>query len=83
LSGELPVTPQPDDGVSYAAKISKEETRVDFSRPLNRCTTMSADWPRRPAPGSSCIPAAAAERVKLLATELADVGKHQAARNRA
>jgi methionyl-tRNA formyltransferase len=30
--GDLPLTPQPADGVVYAAKISKEETRIDFSR---------------------------------------------------
>jgi methionyl-tRNA formyltransferase len=30
-AGNLPLTPQRDEGVVYAAKISKEETRVDFS----------------------------------------------------
>lgn len=30
--GDLPVTPQPDEGVIYAAKIDKGETRIDFSR---------------------------------------------------
>lgn len=30
--GDLPVTPQPDEGVVYAAKIDKGETRIDFSR---------------------------------------------------
>ena len=29
----LPVTPQPADGVTYAAKIDKGETRIDFNRP--------------------------------------------------
>lgn len=29
--GELTLRPQPEDGVLYAAKISKEESRVDFS----------------------------------------------------
>ena len=28
----LTLTPQPEDGVTYAAKISKDETRIDFSR---------------------------------------------------
>ncbi|WP_419907369.1 methionyl-tRNA formyltransferase [Hoeflea sp.] len=27
----LTLSPQPDDGVTYAAKISKDETRIDFS----------------------------------------------------
>lgn len=31
--GSLTVTPQPEHGVTYAAKISKEESRIDFSRP--------------------------------------------------
>ena len=30
--GDLPVTPQPEEGVVYAAKIDKGETRIDFSR---------------------------------------------------
>ncbi|MFB9949950.1 methionyl-tRNA formyltransferase [Rhizobium puerariae] len=32
-AGELPLTPQPEDGVLYAAKIDKGETRIDFSKP--------------------------------------------------
>ncbi len=31
--GDLPLSPQTGDGVLYAAKISKAETRIDFSRP--------------------------------------------------
>ncbi len=30
--GDLPLTPQPEDGVLYASKIDKSETRIDFSR---------------------------------------------------
>ncbi|MEA2993683.1 MAG: methionyl-tRNA formyltransferase [Alphaproteobacteria bacterium] len=33
--GELQLTPQPQNGVTYAAKISKEETRIDWSKPSN------------------------------------------------
>jgi methionyl-tRNA formyltransferase len=32
-AGDLPLTPQSDEGVLYAAKISKAETRIDFSKP--------------------------------------------------
>jgi methionyl-tRNA formyltransferase len=32
-AGELALTPQPEEGVLYAAKIDKAETRIDFSRP--------------------------------------------------
>ena len=32
-AGALTPTPQPTDGVTYAKKIDKHETRIDFSRP--------------------------------------------------
>lgn len=32
-AGDLPLTPQPEEGVLYAAKIDKGETRIDFSKP--------------------------------------------------
>ena len=32
-AGDLPLTPQSADGVLYASKIDKVETRIDFSRP--------------------------------------------------
>ncbi|MEJ0074986.1 MAG: methionyl-tRNA formyltransferase [Alphaproteobacteria bacterium] len=31
--GTLQLTPQPDDGVTYAAKIDKGETRIDWGKP--------------------------------------------------
>jgi methionyl-tRNA formyltransferase len=31
--GSLQFTPQPDEGVTYAAKIDKNETRIDWSKP--------------------------------------------------
>lgn len=31
--GTLSLTPQPEAGVTYAAKISKDETRIDWSKP--------------------------------------------------
>jgi methionyl-tRNA formyltransferase len=31
--GELQAVPQPEEGVTYAAKISKEEAKLDLSRP--------------------------------------------------
>jgi methionyl-tRNA formyltransferase len=31
--GSLQLTPQPDEGVTYAAKIHKNETRIDWGRP--------------------------------------------------
>lgn len=35
-SGDLPLMPQSDDGVLYAAKIDKAETRIDFSKPASQ-----------------------------------------------
>jgi methionyl-tRNA formyltransferase len=32
-AGDLPAEPQPEEGVTYAAKISKEEAKLDLSRP--------------------------------------------------
>ncbi|RWX76853.1 methionyl-tRNA formyltransferase [Neorhizobium lilium] len=32
-AGDLPLTPQPQDGAVYAAKIDKAETRIDFGKP--------------------------------------------------
>jgi methionyl-tRNA formyltransferase len=32
-AGTLTATPQPEDGVTYAKKIRKKETRLDWSRP--------------------------------------------------
>jgi methionyl-tRNA formyltransferase len=34
--GGLVLTPQPADGVTYAAKIAKDETRIDWSQPAAR-----------------------------------------------
>jgi methionyl-tRNA formyltransferase len=33
--GTLRFTPQPEQGVTYAAKIAKEETRIEWARPWN------------------------------------------------
>ena len=34
--GSLTLTPQPEAGVTYAAKIAKDETRIDWTKPCNR-----------------------------------------------
>jgi methionyl-tRNA formyltransferase len=34
-TGKLPLTPQPEAGATYANKIDKAETRVDWARPWN------------------------------------------------
>jgi methionyl-tRNA formyltransferase len=61
--GTLQVTPQPSEGVSYAARIDKSETRIDWSQPWkavhDRIRGLS------PFPGAWCE-LAGAGRVKLL-----------------
>ena len=72
--GDLRCTPQPADGVTYAAKIGKEETRVDFSRPAkvvhNHVRGLS------PVPGAWVEVAAGGkpERIKILRTAIAEGG---------
>ena len=34
--GSLALTPQPDEGATYAAKIDNEETRIDWTKPADR-----------------------------------------------
>ena len=57
--------PQPDDGVTYAAKISKAEARIDWSRPATEIA--------RQVQGLAPFPGAwfehEGERIKLLAAE--------------
>ena len=63
--GALQLTPQPSSGVTYANKIGKDETRIDWTRPWNEvhdhCRGLS------PFPGAwSELPSAG--RVKILRT---------------
>jgi methionyl-tRNA formyltransferase len=66
--GSLTFTPQPEHGVTYAAKIDKAETRIDWRRPArdvhNHCRGLS------PFPGAWCEIGEGAEkcRVKVLRT---------------
>ncbi len=67
--GSLQLTPQPDAGVTYANKIEKTETRIDWRRPWqevhNHCRGLS------PFPGAWCeFPGVG--RVKILRTTKGD-----------
>lgn len=70
--GTLPIVPQSSEGVTYAAKISKEETHIDFARltkdVLNHINGLS------PHPGAwAAVPAGGRpQRVKLLKAERAE-----------
>ena len=74
--GELKCAPQPADGVTYAAKIGKAETRIDFAKPARAVH----DHVRAlsPTPGAWVeVPASAGakpERIKILRTALAECG---------
>lgn len=63
----LPAVPQPQDGVSYAAKIDKAEARVDWARPAAEVDRLIRGL--SPFPGAWCE--VAGERVKLLRSRLA------------
>lgn len=64
----LPAVPQPEEGVTYAAKIDKAEARVDWTRPAVEVDRLIR--------GLSPFPGAwveiKGERVKLLRSRLAD-----------
>ncbi len=69
--GDLPLTPQVGEGATYAKKIDKAETRVDWARPAievhNHIRGLS------PFPGAWCEMeiGGKVERVKLLRTQIA------------
>jgi methionyl-tRNA formyltransferase len=67
LRGELSRTPQPDEGVTYAEMLNKDDGALDFSRParalFNQCRAMV------PWPGS--FTTMAGEPLKLFAPRMA------------
>jgi methionyl-tRNA formyltransferase len=65
---EFDPIPQPEDGVTYAAKISKEEAQIDWSRPAAELVRQVQGL--APFPGAWFE--ANRERIKLLAAEMAD-----------
>lgn len=61
--GTLPPVPQPDEGVTYAAKLSKDEGRLDLTRPapeLDRQVRGLTPWP------GTWIDLANGEKLKVL-----------------
>jgi methionyl-tRNA formyltransferase len=66
--GTLQFTPQPSDGVTYAAKINKVETRIDWSKLWS--TVHDHIRGLSPFPGAWCE--IAGDRVKVLRTTKAD-----------
>lgn len=66
LAEQPPAIPQPDDGVTLAPKIRKEEARLDFSRPATELLRSIQAF--NPAPGAFCE--IAGERLKILSAEV-------------
>jgi len=66
--GTVTATPQPADGVTYAAKIDKAEAHIDFNRPARE--VLRHIHGLSPFPGAWCT--AGTERLKLLHVALTD-----------
>jgi len=64
----FPPRPQPEEGVTYAAKIDKAEARIDFTRPAIEVERLIRAL--NPAPGAFFE--VNGERIKVLAAELVD-----------
>ncbi|HEV7318718.1 MAG TPA: methionyl-tRNA formyltransferase [Ensifer sp.] len=70
-AGDLPLTPQPEEGVVYAAKISKTETRIDFALSAKEAHDHIRGLSPFPGAWFELEIAGKPERVKLLNSELA------------
>ena len=64
--GELTFTPQPAEGVTYAAKISKEETRIDWRKSGTEIHDMIRGLSPYPGAWFEALLGVKAERVKVL-----------------
>lgn len=71
-AGDLPLTAQAQDGVLYAAKIDKNETRIDFSRPATDVHNHIRGLSPFPGAWMEALVNDKPERIKVLASELAD-----------
>jgi methionyl-tRNA formyltransferase len=71
-AGDLPLVPQPEDGVLYAAKIDKGETRIDFSRGAGEVHSHIRGLSPFPGAWFEVDIHGRIERVKVLASEMAE-----------
>ncbi|MBB5665502.1 methionyl-tRNA formyltransferase [Rhizobium leguminosarum] len=69
---DLPLTPQPQDGVLYAAKIDKAETRIDFARDALDVHNHIRGLAPFPGAWFELEIGGKPERVKVLGSELAE-----------
>lgn len=77
--GELPLTQQSDTGVTYASKISKAETRVDFSRSASEVSHHVRGLAPSPGAWFELEANGRTERVKLLGADVVDADPGEAA----
>jgi methionyl-tRNA formyltransferase len=70
-AGDLPLMPQPNEGVLYAAKIGKEESRIDFSRSARDVHNHVRGLAPFPGAWFEAEINGRPERIKVLKTELA------------
>jgi methionyl-tRNA formyltransferase len=73
-AGTLTTVAQPEEGVLYAAKIDKGETRVDFSRSAAEVHNHIRGLAPFPGAWTEIVINGKPERVKLLASEVSDTG---------
>src|SRR5579864_1231548 len=70
--GQLQLTKQPDDGVTYAAKIDKAEAHIDWSRPGHAVLRHIHGLSPLPGAWSELQTAGEPARIKILRCALAD-----------
>jgi methionyl-tRNA formyltransferase len=71
-AGNLAFTPQADDGVTYAAKITNEEARIDWARPARELHNHVRGLSPFPGAFFEADLGRGPERVKVLRTALAE-----------
>jgi len=71
-SGNLPLAPQPDDGVLYASKIDKGETRIDFAKAAADVHNHIRGLAPFPGAWFELEIGSKPERVKVLGSEVAE-----------
>jgi methionyl-tRNA formyltransferase len=69
---DLPLTPQPEEGVAYASKIDKGETRIDFERDAKDVHNHIRGLSPFPGAWFEAEIGGRPERVKVLGSELAE-----------
>ena len=70
--GRLHCTPQPNEGVTYAAKLDKDECRLDFRQPAREVHDRVRGLSPTPGAWFEASHEGRTERIKLLRTALAD-----------